>query len=143
MVITFVDIYDICLCPMAAHLFLKSLADKGIGADVEVYTAGVACREGAAVHPKAVEAMRTKNIDITDHISHRFAEMELEHSDYIVVPNNQVRNMIWDLLENKRSLITLPEDLAEPIGGDQEAFNKYCDLVEKSVEQIVDKFDLK
>jgi len=140
----FVCTGNLCRSPMAAGLAARMLADR-LGCEpgelglhgVEIESAGTSAARGSAASQNAVEAMRERGIDIRSHQSRPITVDGLLAADYIWVMTRSHRETVVRLAPEVagRAALVDPagESVADPIGGDLEAYRACAAHLEKAI----------
>lgn len=76
--------------PLAAALFERELARRGMAAGVGVASAGLSTRDGQPAVPEAVEAAQTRGLDLSAHRSHLLTEGDLDAELVITMTRSQL-----------------------------------------------------
>ncbi|NLF69248.1 MAG: threonylcarbamoyl-AMP synthase [Candidatus Anammoximicrobium sp.] len=118
-----------CRSPMAQVMFQQRVAQK-LRCDVAdlpnrgvmVISAGVSAADGMHASEQAVEAMRARGLDLTNHESRRVSDSLVRFADLILAMTLGHRDAIlqrWPEAAGKIQLIRQDGlDVADPIGGD-------------------------
>lgn len=143
----FVCTGNTCRSPMAEGMFRKYLAEK-LGCRVDglrkmgykMFSASVMGMVGVPVSPEAIAACAAKGIDIKAHKSAALSQELVDECDFIFVMGRVHREHIIALSRqaaNKCVLLAENEDIFDPIGQPQEAYNNCAELIEKAVKKRI------
>lgn len=141
--ILFVCTGNTCRSPMAEGVCSGILSEK-IGCTLDqlsdfgynVSSAGVMAINGAPASPEAIDAMKTRDIDISSHRSTLLTEELVETSDIIFVMGQAHRHHVLRLdetAENKCFLLDDTGDIGDPIGAGQEVYEKCAQHLEELI----------
>jgi len=142
--ILFVCTGNICRSPMAAGIAARTLADR-FGCDpamlpghgIDVQSAGTGAAAGFPASDHAILAMQERGIDIALHQSRPITVDAILAADYIWVMTRghleAVRQMAPEAAGRIALLDPAGEDVADPIGGDLEAYRACARRLEKAV----------
>ncbi len=148
-IVVFVCTGNTCRSPMAEHLFRHLLArrldcspeeleDRG----VLVFSAGVAAAAGAPASPEAVETLRQRGIALQGHESQPLSEQLARHADFLLTMTQAHRHALvehWPEVAPRTFLLCGQEDVADPIGGPLEAYQRCADQIQRCLEPWVEK----
>jgi protein-tyrosine phosphatase len=139
-----------CRSPMAEVLLKKLLADRlecGLG-DLEdrgvmVQSAGIAAATGGPAAANAIEAVRQRNLDLSQHASQPVSDVLVRFADQIITMTQGHREALvahWPEAADK----TVPVrsdgyDVADPIGGSLDEYLQCADELETHLRQWVDQ----
>jgi protein-tyrosine phosphatase len=137
-----------CRSPMAAGILRRLLAEKlGCREDeltekgYHVESAGTGAYSGAPATPEAVEALRSKGIDISGHRSQPLTLEQVNRADYIfAMTGRQVENVksLAGHVEN-RVLKVDDEDIEDPIGGSEEEYVSCANRIEEALRRRLEE----
>ncbi|HVZ81799.1 MAG TPA: low molecular weight protein arginine phosphatase [bacterium] len=143
--VLFVCTGNTCRSPMAEGLLKKMAKDQGL--DLEVRSAGLAAFAGLPVAPEAVEACRTKDVDISGHQTQPLGKNLVMESDLILTMTAKHKEMIvkkMPALEPK--VLVLSElagegmtDVEDPVGQPVEAYQAALDQIEGYLLRSLDR----
>lgn len=129
---------------MAAALFTQKA--KEVGLSVGVASAGVFAEEGMPASSQAVEVMRRRGIDLTDHKASTVAELQLGPDDLLLtMTRSQARMLVSRYPQLDGQVYVLSEyvgkngDVRDPFGGDVAEYAATADELEYLVTLLVDK----
>jgi len=116
----------------------------------EMSSAGTAAFDGMRAATNAVKVLAELGIDISNHRARLLTKEMVDEADLVVVMAEGHREEILDLapgsagkvillgeLDNKRET----PDIADPIGGDEEAYRKTRDEIAALVPRLIDYFN--
>ncbi|HXI02025.1 MAG TPA: low molecular weight protein-tyrosine-phosphatase, partial [Candidatus Saccharimonadales bacterium] len=139
---------NICRSPMAVAVLSDRLRRKGLLGAVEVSSAGTLGIEGEPADSFAVEVCAAAGYDISRHRSAAFTEDSAASSDLILVMEEQHAraaraaapraevSLLGAFLPSSLRLEGAGE-IADPVGGDLEAFEECLSLIERAVEGLM------
>lgn len=137
-----------CRSPMAEGIF-KSLA-KEKNLDIQVESAGTFAFDGDKASPNAVKALKSINIDISNHKSSLIHNNLIEEVDLILTMASSHKELIARkfpqsigkvFLLNEYAFNEL-KDIMDPYGGDLKGYELVRDEIYKAVEEIVVKLSI-
>jgi protein-tyrosine-phosphatase len=111
---------------MAAAIARREVVRSGL-AWVAIESAGIAAREGEPAEQRAVEVAREHGCDIAGHRTRRLTPGLLDRADLVVVmEEHQVESVkrITCELTCEAPVITLGEDVADPIGSGLDCYRR-------------------
>jgi protein-tyrosine-phosphatase len=137
---------------MAAGLCKKYISEK-FGCDVDrfeqigynINSAGVMAATGISVTDEAVKACQKKSVDIKTHRARPVSAEIVDNSDIIFVMSENHRfcvNAFGREVEARCFLLDKNGDIADPIGGGQDAYDRCCELIEKAVQERLSELNL-
>lgn len=131
-----VCIGNICRSPMAEGLLRQELPD------VNVVSAGLAALSGQPADPYAVELMRERGVDITDHRAQQVSRAIATGADVILVMDNVQRQEIQRLHPATTGRVfRMGElgkfDVPDPFREARPAFENALQLIQRGVEAWV------
>jgi protein-tyrosine phosphatase len=138
---------------MAEALLRKRLADKfGCTADeledrgVLVLSAGIAAAPGGRAANEAVNIMRERGLDLTQHESQPLSDRLVRYADLIITMTRGHREAIlshWpDAAPRTFTLSRNRGDVADPIGGPADLYRKCADQIDAHLAEWVNDLDL-
>jgi len=131
--VMFVCTGNTCRSPMAEVIFRRlsceilqceesELRDRG----VDVFSAGLAAADHCPANPEAVEAMRSRGLDLTRHLSQRVHFEMLEQSDIVLAMTQRHRDVLREArpdLAGRIQLVSRDEkDVSDPFGMNAEVY---------------------
>lgn len=129
-----------------AEAYLKKLLAKEKRADVEVISAGIMILAGLGASTETRQVLRKEGIDVGGHRSQRVTKEMVDRSDLILVMESMHENRVLQLApEAKNRVFLLKEfakmddgdlDIADPIGGSLEFYEKTFYTIKDAVERI-------
>lgn len=129
MKITFVCTGNTCRSPMLAAMFADYAAK--VGFDCEVACAGMK-GGGSPVNPKAAHTLAARGLSAEGHLSSVFGERDAD-SDFVFTMTEEQRDKLraeYPSLRIECLSVFTGEDVADPYGGDQSAYDSTADLFE-------------
>ena len=141
--ILFVCTGNTCRSPMAAGLATRLLAERfdcdpgqlpRLGQ--EVLSAGVFAAGGTPASSRAVEAAAGRGADIEKHRSRRLTNELINAADLILCMTRQHVEDVTAAVPDaagKTSLLDVAGDIADPIGGDADTYERTAGRIEKSL----------
>lgn len=149
----FVCTGNTCRSPMAEafarHYLAKKLAcppDELEDHGVLVMSAGVAAMMGGRASPEAVSVMAEMGIDLRNHETQPLSEALVRHADRIFTLGRSHREAIlaqWpEAAERTVLLSTSGADIADPIGGAVERYQRCASQIRAEIESRLDDFPL-
>ena len=146
--ILFVCTANICRSPTAEGVFRARLAKKKPDHKIEVDSAGTHdYHVGKPPFPSAVEAAKKRGYDITGCISRRVKQGDFDHFDLILAMDNanvaalrtiaptrhkQKIELLLDYSEKYHG-----QEVPDPFGGDEKAFERALDMIEDGCNGLV------
>ncbi len=140
--ILFVCTGNTCRSPMAAGLARKMIAQrrqcevsKLADLCVLVESAGT-FGGGGGVSPHASTVMSRRGIDLADHVSSALSEERIRQADFIFTMTEAHLGAVSRLVPsagNRAALLLEGRDVADPIGGSEEDYERCAQLIEKGV----------
>lgn len=132
---------NICRSPMAEALLRRALDDRlGPGHSVAVGSAGTCANDGQPPSQGAIRAMELRGIDIRHFRSSDLTAGMAGRADLIYcMEGGQVRG-VRDLLSGGRDRVrTMGEDVPDPIGHGQLAYDAIAAKIESLLPRVVDE----
>jgi tRNA threonylcarbamoyl adenosine modification protein (Sua5/YciO/YrdC/YwlC family) len=142
-----------CRSPMAEGI-LRTLVAQRVGCPPEqlesrgvtVASAGIAAMEGGRVSIESVSAMKSRNIDISAHLSQPLTERLVRFADVILTMTRGHREAIisqWQDASDRTHLLSHSHrDIADPIGGSPEVYERCAQQIEAELNIWVESIDL-
>jgi len=129
-----------------AEAYLKKLLERQKRADVEVSSAGIFMLVGIGASEGTREVLKKEGIDVGAHRSQRVTKELVDRSDIILVMEKAHEDNILQLApEAKNRLFLLKEfakindndlNIADPIGGSLEFYEKTFNTIKDAIERI-------
>ncbi len=129
-----------CRSPMAEALLKEQLAEQ-LGCPLDqlesrgfvVMSAGIHAAAGSPASPEAVELMRHRGLDLSQHGSQCLNERIVRHADRIITMTRSHRAAIvegWPAAASRTvTLLDGGQDVADPIGGPPEVYRKCAEQI--------------
>lgn len=151
--ILFVCTGNTCRSCLAEAIF-KDMVKRG-ELPVEVQSAGISALPGLAAVTLAMEVAEERGIDLSSHITRPFTHELLKWADLILTLEEPQKNFIASTIPNAiEKTFTLKEyvnqerpsfyfkdlDVADPIGGSKEDYEKCFDEVKAELEKLFKNF---
>jgi protein-tyrosine phosphatase len=142
-----------CRSPMAEAI-LQTLIAKKIGCTTEqlvdrgatIVSAGLTAMEGSPVSSESVQAMGARGVDISGHLSQPLTERLVRAADMILTMTHGHREAIvnhWPAAAERTHLLCRDgRDVADPIGGSSEVYERCAKQIEEQIQSWVDSIDL-
>lgn len=142
-----------CRSPMAECLMKKHLAERlGCSVDqltergVNVLSAGVAASEGAEASRESVQVMSDCGLDLSLHESQPVNETMVQSADLILTMTKSHRNALvsyWPEAASRTFVLSDgSDDVADPIGGTTEHYQRCAQQIDDYVRKWVEKITL-
>jgi len=137
-----VCIANICRSPIAEACLRRSMAQKG--KQCRVASAGIYALVGHSAAPYSIEVCAEHGLDISAHQARQLTREMLAEYELILVMEEQHIAMVLEIAPFARGRVHcvgkwLKQDVSDPYRKEREAFEKTYDLIEKSVEEWVEK----
>ncbi len=153
MMILLVCTGNTCRSPMGEVMCRKLVADRlgCLPADlgdhgVMVMSAGLSAMMGARPSPEAVDVMDKMGLQLADHESQPLTTQLVRHADVIWTMTRSHRQSIvaqWPDASARTSVLALDQtDVADPIGGPLEYYQKCADQLKKLLAERVAELEL-
>lgn len=142
-----------CRSPMAEVLLRKRIADRlGCEPDevdergVIVVSAGISAMTGGRPTSEAVEVMAQRGLDLSGHESQPVTERLVRQADLILAMTRSHRDAIaaqWPAAANRTQVLCRNgADVADPIGGSRELYDRCADQIDEQLREHVSDWDL-
>ena len=118
----------------------ESLAERGY----HIASAGLVASAGSPASDGAVQVMKTRGIDISDHRSRPVDREQLARADYVLAMTESHTRQLKALAEKTTTDIRRldEENIEDPIGGDNTVYARCADQIEKALREQLDKLSL-
>jgi protein-tyrosine phosphatase len=129
---------------IAQHLNCRSeeLEDRG----VIVASAGMAASLGGRPSPQAVEVLRARGLDLTQHESQPLADQLVRHADLILTMTRGHRDAIlaqWPAAASRVQVLREDEtDVPDPVGGPAELYARCAEQIEAELKHWIPRLEL-
>jgi protein-tyrosine phosphatase len=148
--ILFVCTGNTCRSPMAEriceqriaerlHCPLERLEERGF----VVLSAGVSVGYESSANPHAVEVLRRKGLDLTDHRSQQLNETHVRFADHIFAMTRNHRETIlshWPGVDTRLSVLRMDGgDIADPFGGSEGVYETCAGQIESEIDKRLDE----
>lgn len=142
-----------CRSPMAEALLRKRLADR-LGCKIEelddrgvvVMSAGVSAAPGGRSTPEAVDVMRERGLDLSQHESQPMSDRLVRFADLILTMTRSHRETLlahWPEAEPRTHLISHGRgEVSDPIGGPLEHYRRCAEQIDAYLESWVKELPL-
>lgn len=138
MKILFICTGNTCRSPMAEGIF-KSIVNNN--KDFICQSAGLYCVDGSPATAEAIEVCKEINIDISDHKSSSFNNLEdIESFDYFVVMTNEHANALKSIGIEQDKIKVLGNGIPDPYCMGIETYRKTRDCIKSSLEEFFSDF---
>ena len=111
-----------------------------------VSSAGLAAPPAYPASPESVNALRRRDIDLTDHLSQQLTQELLDQADTVFTMTQSHLETILrarpDLADSVRLLSAEGQNVVDPIGGTAEDYEACCQQIEASIQDIVNGISL-
>lgn len=143
--VLFVCTGNTCRSSMAEVLFRDMLKREGLDKAVEVKSAGLLAYEGQGASPQAIEVMKKKGLDLSNH---RATQIDLElirQADLILTMTESHKNMV-KIMEPAAfdKTFTLKEyvgessaDIMDPFGLPVDVYSRCARDIEQALEKLI------
>jgi protein-tyrosine phosphatase len=151
-IIVFVCTGNTCRSPMAELLMKRRLAER-IGCEltelenngVLVMSAGIAAEAGSPASASAVDIMQQRDLDLSGHASQMINDSIIRDADVIYTMTRSHRAGLlaqWPSAEKRTFLLsTEGQDVADPIGGPPELYNRCAEQIDGYLQQRIEELD--
>lgn len=143
--ILFVCTGNTCRSPMAEYFARKYIEDNNLE-NFKVASAGINAATGQNASKEAIEVMKEKGIDITDHKSKMLMEEDLQENDKVLTMTNSHKEVIQDMYDYdnvytlKHFVNTCEDcDILDPYGFEVDKYRETRDEIEDAVKKLLDK----
>lgn len=141
-----------CRSPMAEALCRKMIADR-LGCDpsqvgdrgVMIMSAGISAMMGARPSPEAVSVLAKLGLPLADHESQPLTSQLVQHADLIWTMTRSHRQAIvsqWPEASSRTSVLGEEMDIADPIGGPVEYYEKCAEQIQAALSKRVGELEL-
>jgi len=144
----FVCLGNTCRSPLAEGILRSLLAARDV-ADVEVASAGTSgFTDGLPADPRARRVAREHGVDLREHRARGFRAEDFERFDRIVVfDRGNLETVLGQARSDedraKVSLLLGEGEVADPVAGDRDAFDRTYDEIAAACERLVAELDPK
>lgn len=132
-----------------AEAVFRDMLSKHVGCDPaklrehgwDVFSAGVAAFENQPASLNSIQALKSRGIDLSDHLSRQVTSTMLESSDRIFT---MTRNHLDVLLQASPELhgqmktLSVQGDISDPIGGSPELYDQCADQIEACLKVVLE-----
>ncbi len=123
-----------CRSPMAQALMKSKIEKTGLCA--EAHSCGLGAYSGDAVSENAVKAMAEKGIDISSHRARKFSPYMADEYDWFIVMSASHKAVLSQLVPEEK-IAVLGGGIADPYGGDCDAYRKCRDEIDKALDELM------
>lgn len=147
--ILFVCTGNTCRSPMAEYFARKYIEENNLD-NFKVASAGINAATGESASNEAVEVMKEKGIDITDHKSKMLMEEDLQENDKVLTMTNSHKEVIQDMYDYD-NVYTIKHfvkscedcDILDPYGFGVDKYRETRDEIEDAVKKLLNKLSEK
>ena len=111
-----------------------------------VASAGIAASAGGGATPEAVQAMNAQGLDLSGHISQPLIDRLVRHADVVFTMTNGHRHAIvnhWPDAACRTFVLCEDQvDVADPIGGPRELYERCASQIEAAIVHRIDEMNL-
>lgn len=131
---------NICRSPMAEVLLAEALDRRlGPGHDVVVSSAGTNAYEGNPASGPGVSVMARRGLDLSRHRARLLTKALIRRAERIVCMTEEHRRSVLALdPEAEAKTITLGDDVADPMGGSADDYERVAAFIAQRLDPIVD-----
>lgn len=161
--ILFVCTGNTCRSPMAECMFRQKLKEENMNHFVR--SAGIMTADLLSASNYAIQTLKKRNLDLSDHKSYAIDEDIVDHADLILAMTNRHKEWLMESFPLKKTCIfTLDEytniddkdiddqkiddhlltknsqvDIIDPYGGDLEVYESCANQIEKRLDKLIEK----
>jgi protein-tyrosine-phosphatase len=129
-----------------AEYFAKKYIEENNLKGYEVGSAGINASNGETASREAIEVMKEKKINITDHRSKMLMEEDLKENDKVFTMTNSHKEVIQDMYDYQ-NVYTLKHyvkscedcDILDPYGFGIEKYRETRDEIEHAIKKLLSK----
>jgi len=139
----FVCTGNTCRSPMAAGLLCRALGNVN---NWKIASAGICAAEGWPASANAVEALREKEIDISEHSSRTLTTQMILAADIVVTMTKAHRDYVIALVEESEPKVFLlksfsvsqsPTDIYDPVGESLDIYRRVRDEIDAALPDLI------
>ncbi len=124
-----------CRSPMAEAL-MKNKCNK-LNIQANISSCGLAAFSGDSVSENSVKALAEKGIDISSHRARPFSAYMTEEYDLFAVMSENHKAVLMQLIPEDK-IIVLGGGIADPYGGDLNAYRSCRDEIDRSLDKLLE-----